>query len=813
MLDNLKIKLHNEYNLKSVESKYNTTYSYVSIDDIENLYNIIIEKISKYVDKEKIEQKLHIRPIHLKTFHPFKEPGILGIELDISISKYIWIVPISSNLDKFILYLDCNLMIDKENLDFINLDNGLKQIGKYVDNLESFGYLDNINRKDYNIYLKALKDYDIGKTYTSLGRYKESIENLNRSEGYINKINLISKKNSDKLKSNSYYLKFKIVEAKNNISKQKVEYKYYKNNIIKALEVNISNQNAIKDYFKYTCNELQESIAQGILDSRTLDYSRELRLLNDCVRNISMENLLEVYNDIVCIDNVNLLVHQGAVSKETLNLIIEVYENIFSILGMNEIYLVKVLLMLYTYSEEHLYIGYMFFKDHIKKYPETIELYAEEIADICINLNKYDEAEEYIKMALNLIEKLKLNNLEAKHEEFTKNKWALKNKLAMIYERQNRFYEAKNLMLEIVEESPNNTTYHNLGCYLMKLKEYDIAKLYLQKALLISQDERSYRIMADTLYFNGEYEKAIEYYKKTIAFAESAKTTFVFKDSNSQKVRSYASEDALLFDKKIAYENIIHSYIEIEDYINATAYHTLASKEFEFEESFIKINRLLSKLISYEENALEINKILENTIGELENEKKLASSQIGKVKEWAITLIKAQDKSSVLNNDYDDINWANFELELDNIANLMKNSQLDSTEISFSDIESEFRNKYKNISNKALRFLTTGEYLYRINENEFIDYAPVMIEYCKVVELELNNYLIRNKIIDDYKMLGYINKLLQNSDIYDITKYLNEIIVHRNESAHTASINRKKVDYIRDILFDKGFLDKILDKN
>ncbi|XZL10173.1 hypothetical protein ACSXBF_02130 [Clostridium perfringens] len=140
----------------------------------------------------------------------------------------------------------------------------------------------------------------------------------------------------------------------------------------------------------------------------------------------------------------------------------------------------------------------------------------------------------------------------------------------------------------------------------------------------------------------------------------------------------------------------------------------------------------------------------------------------------------------------------------------MKESELESLEVSFTEIESSLISKYPNMSKKALKFLTTGEYLYRINENQYVDYAPIMIEYCKVVELELNNYLKNKGVIQDEKMLGYINKIIQNSNMYDVKKYLSDIVKYRNESAHTGSVDREKVEYIREILFEKDFLNLLL---
>ncbi|MDK0812457.1 tetratricopeptide repeat protein [Clostridium perfringens] len=805
MLNVLKENLYNNYKLKNIKNIYGTQYSYVSNKAIERLYNIIQDECCKGDMREQIKKVMYIRPINLKTFHPDKN-GILGIEIDISDAKYCWIVPLNEELDKFIVYINAMLIFDKNKGGFINREDCIFYLDDFISELDSLGYLDAENSSTDRYYKKSLEALDKSAAYLNFGNLRAFKNYVKEAYDYLNRTRINDSSITIKTKSNIEYMKFRVYGMKNegytNVVKEKIK---------SSLRINPFNQLAIREFLKNTIIDLREIVIEKAEKENfyeKIDYSENLELLNKVLPNLEKRYIINIFSEISDSDNNIFARNLRMFTKETIQLLIKTYEYIGDVVGENDLYFLNILIGLYKSSEENLYTGYVYFKKHINNWKELLALYGNDFVDICISLEKYDEAEVYINDTLIVIDSVKESlYLE---EEISNVKLELKNKLAIVYQQQNRLEEAENQLREIVEIKPNNTIYHNLGVVLMKRKKYQLAKEYLMKALLISQDETGYLVMANTLYFNGEYRSAIEYYKKAIAFIESTDTTFIFNELNNKKVLSTIEESHLLSMKKDAYENIIHSYIELEDYINSIAYYKVAIEEFEFEERFIRLEKILSRLISYEENSIEISRTLDKAINDLENEKKLASKQLGKVREWALSLIKVQNKSSLLSENDETIEWSNFEDELQNIAEKMKESELESLEVSFTEIESSLISKYPNMSKKALKFLTTGEYLYRINENQYVDYAPIMIEYCKVVELELNNYLKNKGVIQDEKMLGYINKIIQNSNMYDVKKYLSDIVKYRNESAHTGSVDREKVEYIREILFEKDFLNLLL---
>jgi tetratricopeptide (TPR) repeat protein len=133
-------------------------------------------------------------------------------------------------------------------------------------------------------------------------------------------------------------------------------------------------------------------------------------------------------------------------------------------------------------------------------------------------------------------------------------------------------------------------------------------------------------------------------------------------------------------------------------------------------------------------------------------------------------------------------------------------------------IEREMQENFRQLSEKSRKFLSTGEYLYRIHQNNpTIDFAPIMIEFCKVVENELNEILKRKKIIDKRKnytlgQLLYELEREKTNQFKDFITVLRTILQFRNGSAHTGSTDKNKTQKVRELLFEEGWLNYIENK-
>jgi tetratricopeptide (TPR) repeat protein len=93
------------------------------------------------------------------------------------------------------------------------------------------------------------------------------------------------------------------------------------------------------------------------------------------------------------------------------------------------------------------------------------------------------------------------------------------------YFYQKKFEMAEVMFLEALKTNPENAlTYSYLGDLVLAKKRYDDALAYYLKALELVPDnaENNFRL-AQTYYYKGDAEKAIEYFNKTYALDNSMK--------------------------------------------------------------------------------------------------------------------------------------------------------------------------------------------------------------------------------------------------------------------------------------------------
>ena len=793
--------LKKKYKAIEVENGNEINYSYITKDRMKDFYNIIENKAAEVMDRETFKKYTEVHGIELKTF--FHNKKVYGIEFCLSDTRYFYLIPLDENFKNVICYIEEGLMVNQEKNDFIEFDECIKKIREYLREINSFGYFDKYNEKE-KYYLEALKKYDEYRIYYRLSNLLEALNSILSADINIEKADLKFIKDESKI-SNIYYLKSLIYKAKSEI--YGIDYSdVIKECIDNAINYGCRNTNLLKNIIE-DVNISKLMLDLVIKENIGIDkLSKEIKKLNICIDNLEFEQIEDTFKNLVNKEIIGIIGRIVRVKQDKeLNIeLIKLYENLLSKVNTNDIYLVKILLILYKNVNEYLYSGYMLFHNQIKKYPKTEGLYLQEIGHICMLLKKYDEAEEYFRK----IEK-EYKKISPKLYEDIKN--SNKVDLGFTCLVQNKLDEAEILFKEVEKEVPGNTIYHNLGRLYFEKKDYEQAKLYFKKALFISQDETSYGAYANTLYFNQDYKEAIEYYIKTIAFIEDESAVFMYNENGegSEKNISYPLDDPNETIKKDAYENIIYSYMELEDYVSAKAYHKIATEEFKNEKVFEKMERTLNKLISYDENASEMKERYDEVCKDLQKERSLAKEQCGRMKEWALELIKLQDEN--IDIELTDEELAEFDKHIEKIIQMMKDEKSTAKNNDlFYKIEKEFKEKYPNINDKSLKFLTTGEYLYRVNEDEFIDYAPIMIEYCKVIELELNEYLMKKGILRKKQMLGQMNRIVKELNIVKISRFLDDIVLSRNASAHTGKIDRSDVEYVRSIIIDEGFLKLII---
>lgn len=174
-----------------------------------------------------------------------------------------------------------------------------------------------------------------------------------------------------------------------------------------------------------------------------------------------------------------------------------------------------------------------------------------------------------------------------------------------------------------------------------------------------------------------------------------------------------------------------------------------------------------------------------------------------KNRQWLQQLLKIQ--SVDIDEDINPAAWVSFEKQIDRIIeDMKKTSGKNIREANISYVEKT----YPHLSPAAKDFLATAETLYELNKNIAIDFAPIAVEYGKVLETQLRIIVKNDSGFEDMRTMGELLRNLQNP----YTHYIKEMrIVYniRNQSAHSAVLTIEDIEEIRDIFYKKDLLNKL----
>ena len=147
------------------------------------------------------------------------------------------------------------------------------------------------------------------------------------------------------------------------------------------------------------------------------------------------------------------------------------------------------------------------------------------------------------------------------------------------------------------------------------------------------------------------------------------------------------------------------------------------------------------------------------------------------------------------------------------LADMLKEAKDDSNnEGLFYSISAEYSEQYSYLEDVALESLINAEFLYRVHEDhEFMDFAPVIVEFSKALEVQLLKHLEDKKPeAVRYKMqLGEIIKAIDDYKVapYHRSKEKYRLISRiRGESAHVDPKTKADAEQIRDMFYKDGIL-------
>lgn len=440
--------------------------------------------------------------------------------------------------------------------------------------------------------------------------------------------------------------------------------------------------------------------------------------------------------------------------------------------------------------KEDIYSALEFCENIVSKEPYSLLMYGDTIGYLASAVHESDKIIKYIEP---FIKELKDSDV-VKDEKFKNILNASLDMLATAYMEKGDFEKSYNIRKSISKKFVNNTTLHNMGLLLYKMKRYDEAVNFLRRALFIYEDETSYIALGDSYFASKNYLNALEAYKKALAFTKANDIRFKSKDNKLDIISTKVGSDYEDINKKL-YENIVYCYIQLKEYDKAVAYNDIAKELYIHESNFMKNDLMLETLIQQCENIKNRELVIKEISMELEKEKEIIRKKSGKIREWAIVLTGIQED---LNEDDD---WEVFESKMLELADSIC-EKMDSDKFK-KKVLKDIRRKYYTLENKSMNFLSTAEMLYMTYSDELIDFAPIIIEYCKVIEVEINT--IFRKIYNSFKnrTLGEIKYILKNEGNQYLVDKLEKVVSIRNKSAHSGDCSKEDMELIRNTILDE----------
>lgn len=410
---------------------------------------------------------------------------------------------------------------------------------------------------------------------------------------------------------------------------------------------------------------------------------------------------------------------------------------------------------------------------------------------VCLNpeINRKDDAITYFLKALEFA-------------DGEQQKTEIKGNYFVALMENERFEEAEELILNLIHENPCNQNFSNYAELLKRQGNFEEALNWGRKALFLIEDDTTLLVVADIYKKMANYNDAIEIYKLCLGHINAGENVYRFNDVNEHTLYSMASNNNLKMTLYEALKGIISSFSSQRDYENAKAYLEIAIEKLPKKSDWEIWNQTLPEIEVTEQKHKEIQEQLNEIKKNINNQKDF-------VRLWALKLIQLQNNSGQLDlNEEDD--WTKYEIEMDKILNEMAQI-INKESLIYKNTENWVKSIYPNLDDIAKEFLITAEALYEIHKPSTIDFAPIVLEYCKVAEKQLRVLLV-NRIPGCVKMLGDVIFEIASKRIFPYNRYLadlNKINGLRRNSAHTGVLGKSDVEKIRDIYYKNNLLKKL----
>lgn len=365
-----------------------------------------------------------------------------------------------------------------------------------------------------------------------------------------------------------------------------------------------------------------------------------------------------------------------------------------------------------------------------------------------------------------------------------------------------RYDEAEKHLAWGVQEYPSDVMFYNYARCLYEHGKVEEALQWAQKSLFLVEDDKNLSLNADIHRHLKHYDESASLYIKAIAFYDDDPFKAVsYKDANGDELTVSSLLDPFCVEYVIvdSYHGLLISLQKDNDLESARIYLELAKEKAPNDPRWEIWESVLPVIEDTQQRLEETKTALSKTHDELMAQKEMT-------RDWALKLIKLQDGS--VDKDLDDSNdWDKFEKEIDRIIDELSDRSRQDTKL-FKETEAKMKKSFPNLDRSALYFLITAEMLYLQHRESEIDFAPIIVEYSKVLEAQLRS-LVGDRLPPKARMLGEIIQCIVNDNISPYNKHyeqfsrINEI---RKNSAHTGKLKKKDAEEIRRYYYELGLL-------
>lgn len=593
---------------------------------------------------------------------------------------------------------------------------------------------------------------------------------------------------------------FKVLEIASNIISQKMESECltgtYVNmaiakRVLFVLHHNINELNEAKEYCKQALqlkcnNQLALRMLFGIcLDLKEYeDAYKAFELYEDENMFSPMSiQIMEEYQNAIMIEN------QGSFSDDVKQGLGKITESVFNKFGTNP-GTSGVAIMYYLGVGNDVLKAYELGKRCIEKWPNS-DTY-NNLGWVCLNpeINRKEDAVTYYKLAIDC-------------EKNQEKKLLLQGNYFAALMESKHFAEAETLIIDLIEKNPCNQNFSNYAELLKRLGKYEEALSWGMKALYLVEDDTTLLVVADIYKRNKDFDKAIEMYQLCLGHLNAGENVYKFNDHNKNIMYSLATNNSMDLMFYEVYRGLISLYCSKKDFESAKIYLRIAQKKLPLKNDWEIWSQSLSEIVISNERQKEI----EAQLLEIE---KAVSLQRDYIREWARKLLVLQNNSEHLNLDEND-DWESYENEMESILNEMgkiinRNSTI------FQNTTYYVNSNYSHLNVKSKEFLITAETLFEIHKTSVIDFAPIVVEYSKVVEKQLR-ILLGTRIPSDQKTLGGVLFIIKTSKLAPYNGYLPDLYKVnklRKSAAHTGTLGKNDVEKIRKIFFQDNLLNLLI---